>query len=563
MKIAFDATVLQGRKSGIGYYCQDLLRSLVAREDRDEYFVFSHLPVAPDVLDPNERVTFSNRRFSKIRAFYLHVLLPRLLREARPDLVHYTNFLGPVHDSHPYVVTIHDMGLERLGGYHPIGKRVYTRRLIPHTARRATLIITNSEYSKWDIVKYLGIPESRIRVTPLAASSHFRPYTEAEYRPVVRSYHLERPYFAYVGNLEPRKNLERLLEAFKSIRGRGFDLVIAGNSWFRGDRVIQRARELGLDEQVHFLGYVPRAHLPAIISGAEAFVYPSLLEGFGLPVLEAMACGRPVITSDNSSLSEISAGAALLVDPTKVKEIADAMIGVSEDSLLSGTLREKSLVRAAQFSWEKTAELTRQAYVEALELRSPRGLSRRSSGRRPDMEDLRQAIGRTIEYANQFDYPLTVPELRERLFSVATDEASIEGVLETMDLSRVGKYVSTDPGRVERRLRREVSSDQAIEQSWSHMRTLASFPFVRMIAFSGATAHRNMGDGDLDLFAVVEDGKLWAVLLGVTVWAKLKGLRKNVESSPFLVETLHGSRLVTQPSSSISSTSSPQSSAPA
>ena len=528
MKIAFDATVLHGQKSGVGYYCQDLLRSLVKGDNADEYFVFSHIPVPPDVIEQTERITFSDRGFSNVRAFYLHFLLPRLLREAQPDLVHYTNFLGPFYDSHPYVVTIHDMSLQRLAGYHPIAKRVYTKRLIPRVARRARLIITNSEYSKWDIVKYLGIPESRIRVTPLAASPLFRQYAEVDYRPVVRSYHIERPYFAYVGNLEPRKNLERLLEAFQSIRDRGFDLVIAGNSWFQGHRVFEKARELGLEEQVHFLGYVPRAHLPAIISGATAFVYPSLLEGFGVPVVEAMSCGCPVITSNNSSLREITGGAALLVDPTNVGEIADAMIGIGEQSSLSETLRQKSLAQASRFSWERTAEWTRHAYIEAFDADIRPRPSVTQESQPPDDEDLRRAIERTIDYANQFDYPLTLPELRERLFSVKTDEASLARTLEAMDLSWDGKYVNSEPGRLVRRRDRETASDHVIGLSWPHMRTVASVPFVRMIAFSGATAHRNMGDEDLDLFAVIEDGKLWAVLLAVTIWAKLKGLRKNI-----------------------------------
>src|SRR5205085_12488654 len=159
------------------------------------------------------------------------------------------------------------------------------------------------------------------------------------------------PYSLYVGNLEPRKNLERLIEAFARVPAKDHQLVIVGNRWYHGAVAEQKARSLGLNGRVKFLGYVPREDLPAIFSGATALVYPSLLEGFGLPIVEAMACGAPVITSNNSSMKEVAADAALLVDPRNVNEITEALTRMAEDGALREALSRKGLKRAAEFCW--------------------------------------------------------------------------------------------------------------------------------------------------------------------------------------------------------------------
>src|SRR5437867_4178191 len=364
MRIAFDGTVLHGRKSGVGYYCEELLKALLSFDKEDHFTVFSHQQLALNLPSCNGHLKFEDSVQFPIRAFYLHLMLPRILDAIGPDICHYTNFLAPVSEERPYVVTIHDMGVEVLRHAHPLTKREYTKRLIPRIARKARLIITNSEFSKWEIVRHLGIPEDRIRVTPLAASGEFEPVGA---QPVC-------PYFLYVGNLEPRKNLERLIEAFARMPQKEYQLVIVGNRWYHGGAPEQKARSLGLNGRVKFLGYVQRAELPALFSGATAFVYPSLLEGFGMPIVEAMACGTPVITSNNSAMTEVAGQAAMLVDPHSVREIAEALAQMAEDAPLRQALSRKGLARAAEFSWETTARLTLEAYREALELpqHSPR-----------------------------------------------------------------------------------------------------------------------------------------------------------------------------------------------
>jgi len=514
LKIAFDGTVLHGRKSGVGYYCEELLKAMLAIDHDNQFHVFSHKALDLKIPSSNGNLKFTNTVHFPIRAFYLHALLPGVLDGIQPDLAHYTNFLAPVSERRPYVVTIHDMGLEVLRDAHPLAKRLYTKRLVPHVARKARLIITNSEYSKWEIVRHLGISEDRIRVTPLAASAEFTP------KPPNGNGHAGNPYFLYVGNLEPRKNLERLIEAFARIPSKDHDLVLVGNRWYHGDAAEQKARSLGLNGRVKFMGYVPRGDLPGLFSGATAFVYPSLLEGFGMPIVEAMACGAPVITSNNSSMKEVSADAAVLIDPQSVREITEALASVAEDDGLRRELSKKGLERAAEFSWERTARLTLEAYQDA----TAPAFRRRpaATGASETHPELSRAIDRTIEYARLFQYPLTPEELRERLFDVKVDAVTIDTALKS-------RHYEPDATLLAVRAERETISDQAIQEVHPHLQTLASLPFVRMIAFSGATAHRNMTTTeDVDLFIVAEDGKLWAVFLTAVVWSKAKGLRKRL-----------------------------------
>jgi glycosyltransferase involved in cell wall biosynthesis len=517
MQIAFDATVLQGRKSGVGYYCEYLLRSMLEADHETDFFVFSHQPLALDAPLPAGKLQCSTARHFPVRAVYLHALLPGILNRVQPDLCHYTNFLAPISERRPYVVTIHDMGLEALRACHPLMKRLYTRNLIPRVARGARLILTNSEYSKWEIVRYLHICEDRIRVTPLAAAPEFSP-TGVSPSLVGNS----APYFLYVGNLEPRKNLLRLLDAFALLKS-DHELWIVGNDWYRSAPIHQRVRALGIRNRVRFLGYVPRADLPGLYRGATAFVYPSLLEGFGLPVIEAMACGTPVITSNNSALKEIAAGAALLIDPEDVQSIANGMGLIAEERAEREQLRCRGLKRAAEFSWEKTAALTLDAYREAIGQTATYAVGQASSS-----EEISYAIRKTVDYAALFDYPLKPAEIHERLFEVTADRAEFDAVLKAEKISRVGEFVSESRSQVEARIFREAISDRAIDKSWEKLGTLSSVPFVRMLAFSGATAHRNMSnDEDLDLFMIVEDGKVWFTFLVAILWAKWRGVRKT------------------------------------
>jgi alpha-1,3-rhamnosyl/mannosyltransferase len=530
MKVAFDATVVHGSKSGVGYYAQELLRALVRQESGTEYFVFSHRKLDSGVVDAAGGVEFSSSRFCPVRALYLHALLPGLLNRVQPDVVHYTNFLAPIRGPKPYVVTIHDMSLERLPECHSLAKRLYTRRLIPASARGARLVLTNSEYSRWETVRYLGIPEDRIRVTPLAASEMFRPPDDTTVREVTRRYGVAEPYFLYVGNIEPRKNLELLVDAFAGLPASAPGLVIAGGPGFEGSRVAARIARRVTGRRVRFLGYVARRDLPGLMGGATAFVYPSLLEGFGLPVLEAMASGVPVVTSSTSALGDLARGAALTIDPTRVDQLRDALDAVSRDPALGADLRRRGLARAAEFSWRNTATATHDGYREALDRGAPvRSSSGGTAAATPARaEQVRDAVRNAMHYADQFDYPLTPDEIRDRLAGVAADRDAVHDAIRALGVDPGAGFVQMRPGQAEERRRREAWSDHVLDEFRNELRWLASVPFIRMLAFTGATAHRNMQDRDIDLFTVVEDRRLWATLALVTLWARARGLRRNI-----------------------------------
>lgn len=300
------------------------------------------------------------------------VQVARLATRLNLDILHDPTGVMPlVLVRTPSIVTIHDA----VPHVHPqssthLDKLVY-RRWLPHMAKRIEAIITDSRQSKEDLAQNLKLNSERITVVPLAAGEQFRLLPPDEVGPVLGHYNITQPYILYVGALESRKNLPRLLQAYALLRQEisGTNLVIVGARKWKYTPIFNTVKELQLEPNVLFTGYVPDDHLPALYSGATLFVFPSLYEGFGLPVLEAMACGTPVVTSNTSSLPEVAGNAALLVDPYDVREIATAMRRVLLDPALAGELRVKGLKQAATFTWERTAKETISVYENVLATR--------------------------------------------------------------------------------------------------------------------------------------------------------------------------------------------------
>jgi glycosyltransferase involved in cell wall biosynthesis len=268
------------------------------------------------------------------------------------------------------VMTIPDLTTLRHPEFHEAAN-VELFQEIHDYAPQMDMIITESEHTKRDVVALLGIAPDRIRVTPLAAHEQYRPMNDQDQlqRTLERHALKGRPYILTVGTLEPRKNHTRLIEAFGLLK-RGGDLpnhslvMVGGKGWIY-DSVFETVRRLGLEADVRWLGYVPFDDLPALLSGADLFVYPSLYEGFGLPPLEAMACGAAVVASNTTSLPEVVDDAGLLVDPTNTDEIAAAMHRILKDDNLRRSLRKTAVERARTFTWDRTARLTFDAYDEA------------------------------------------------------------------------------------------------------------------------------------------------------------------------------------------------------
>jgi len=370
MILGFDATTLHGHMSGVGYYTARLMESLANGAGRgvvERMIVLSNREVA---VPQGERIEVYPRRRFAARSVWMQLLLPRILREVRPDLVHFTNYLAPLATGVPYVVSVHDMSLSVLPECHTLKKRLLTSSLVPAVARAARLVLTPSESTRRDVIRLIGLDPSRVRVIPYAASPIFRP-TPGDARHLEAAYGVRSPYLLYVGTLEPRKNLARTLRAFARIAASlpEHQFVLVGQRGWKYRDILREAARPEIAGRVSFPGYVPEADLPALYTNATCFVYPSLYEGFGLPVVEAMACGTAVLTSRSASLSEIAEGAALLVDPRDEVALANAMHALATDDALRRDLARRGADRARTFSWERTGRETAAAYREVCEAR--------------------------------------------------------------------------------------------------------------------------------------------------------------------------------------------------
>ncbi len=364
MLIGFEASALQGCKSGVGYYAENLLGGMMAAAPEHDFMLFSNRDMR-EAWQPLSRETLYDDRFFPVRAAWMQAILPGTLRRVRPDVCHFPNYLAPVAPGCPYLVTIHDMTLFITPRFHRFKKLVLDRTLVPHVARRAARIITVSKSARNDIVRYLKVPKEKVHVIMNAVSPAFKPVVDkASLDAVCARYGLDVPYVLYVGTIEPRKNLTRLIQAFAQLRKAGLPhkLVLVGQQGWHCEPIYAEVEKQGLQQDAIFTGYVPFDDLPALYSAAESMAFPSLYEGFGLPVLEAMACGTPVVTSASSSLAEVAGDAALLVDPFSVEEIASALRRIHSDRALAEELSYKGRERAAQFTWERAARATLALY---------------------------------------------------------------------------------------------------------------------------------------------------------------------------------------------------------
>jgi glycosyltransferase involved in cell wall biosynthesis len=304
-----------------------------------------------------------------------HLRLPVHLMTRPVDLFHGTFYTLPAFCPAPAVVTIHDITFHLHPEWYTRKARIAFNGFAASSARKARHILTVSECSRRDIIKAYGVPASKVTAVPLAPDPSFGPAQEPAHLAEVRKrYRLGEEYLLHVGSITPRRNLGRLLEAFASVRRRAphLTLVLAGSVEPPSPPIEAAIGRSGLSGSVRVAGYVRAEDLPALYGGAAAVVCPSLYEGFGLPVLEAMASGIPVLASSTSCFPEVAGDAALLVDPTSTEAIAEGLWSVLSDVALRGRLREKGLARAAEFTWERAARGTLAVYQRALSDEAPR-----------------------------------------------------------------------------------------------------------------------------------------------------------------------------------------------
>ena len=370
MKIAFDGTTLQPRRTGVGYYTEHLLHHLAPNVGAGDLVVVSNrLPDLTRPLPPG--VTVASAGASLVRMVWMQTMAPRLIRRAGADIAHFTNGMMPLVSAVPSVVTIHDMSLALYPETHPKRRLILNWPLVRQAAHRAAAIITGSHSAKQDIVRVCEIDPDRVHVVHLAAAPIFQPVTDQQQLAVLRHRHrLPERFVLCVGAIEPRKNLPRLFEAFAARKRSGelpHDLVCVGPYGWLSSDLGERIKNLGIKDAVHFTGYVPIDDLPGLYSLAEMFVYLSLYEGFGLPALEAMACGTPVIVGHSGSVAEVTGGAAELVDPLDVDAIGTALVKLGNDPVLRCDLGDRGMRKAAEYSWDRAARETLAVYRTVLE----------------------------------------------------------------------------------------------------------------------------------------------------------------------------------------------------
>jgi glycosyltransferase involved in cell wall biosynthesis len=367
MRIGIDAHRIGTRSTGSQTYVYNLLKHLALLESHgEEYAVY--LEPAQRIEELESHPSFRTRTIWTSSAPLRYAwFYPLEGWRKRFDVFHAQYSLPPLLRGRS-VLTVFDLAYERFPQFFRRKIRTQMKFMIRESCRRADHIITISESSKRDLIEIYKIDPKRITVTYPGAMDSCRPMGLGLVWDRLRdAYNLDSPYILYVGNLEPRKNLSRLLEAYAELRRReriNHKLVIVGQKDWLYHEVFETIRIRSLENDVAFTGYIPADDLPAFYNGASVMVYPSIFEGFGLPVVEAMACGTPVITSTGSSLEEIAKDAALLVDPFSVSSISTAIEKVVNSLELQKQLRQAGLTRVSQFSYRNMAEQTRSVYQQ-------------------------------------------------------------------------------------------------------------------------------------------------------------------------------------------------------
>lgn len=362
MDIGIDASrAARPERTGTENYSLYVTRELLRLAPSHRFRLYFNAPPPPDLFPSDARVQHRVMPFPRL---WTHLRLSMEMLARAPDVLFVPAHVLPL--VHPRAVaTIHDLGYRHYPETHGWRARLYLEWGTRFNAATSRLIVTDSNWSREDIVRTYGVPHEKVRVAYPGLRPGLGPVRDAtRVDETLARYGVPRPYLLYVGTLQPRKNLTRLIEAFAAL-SEPHALVLAGKKGWLYDDILSRARELGIERRVVFTGYVPDDDLPALLTAADLFVFPSLYEGFGFPVLEAMACETPVVSSNASSLPEVTGDAALLVPPEDTGALAAAMRQVLSDAALRQALVQRGREQAAEFTWERCASEVLRALEEA------------------------------------------------------------------------------------------------------------------------------------------------------------------------------------------------------
>lgn len=357
-------------RQGLGVYSYNLLRSLSKIDKKNQYLI---LTSRQDELSLTPNFNFVNIPALN-EVIWEQVALPLELKKRALDLVHFTVNSAPVFYTGKMVFTIHDLAFSHYqykvpGLYYQL-VRYYRRFLVPRIAKRAQAVITVSNHTKRELIERLGLKEEKVKVIPEAAGNSFHQIKDNEHLDKFRHrYSLPEKYILALGSLEPRKNTKGIIDAYAYLhKTKNLDhaLVLVGVGKEARQKIKTYLNSKKIFNRVIMLGYLNSTDLNLLYNGAEVFIFPSFYEGFGLPILEAMACGTPVITSNVSSLPEVAGDAALLTDPNDIEDLAAAITTILSDESLRNKLKACGLKRSLEFSWEETAKKTLEVYEKAV-----------------------------------------------------------------------------------------------------------------------------------------------------------------------------------------------------
>jgi alpha-1,3-rhamnosyl/mannosyltransferase len=374
MKIILAVNAIKPPLTGIGRYTWELASRISCMQGVDVVRFFfegrwvndieSLLDQSPGKLAIRQRLLRSTLAVATYRRLS-PLLLRHRLQSFTDHLYHSPNFYLPPFAG-PAIATIHDLSIFRCPQFHPAERVAFMQREIQTALTRASFLITDSEFIRKEIIEFFGWPKEKVRAVPLGVSEEYRPRRIEEAGGVLRKFGLDFcSYTLCVATIEPRKNIEVLLSAYEALpqaKRNCYPLVLVGGSGWRSEIIHRRIEQGQRQGWLYYLGYVPEADLPTLFSAARGFVYPSLYEGFGLPVLEAMASGLPVLISDRSSLPEVASGAALIVEAEDVQAMTENFRILLEDDQWRSEASRRSLKVAERYSWETTAQKTIEVY---------------------------------------------------------------------------------------------------------------------------------------------------------------------------------------------------------
>ena len=374
-KIGINTRYLQRKQSGIERYIEELIVHLGVIDKENKYILFfnKHAQIPKLPLPDNFRILTSRLPTKNlwIRILWEHIFLWYEIKKNKIDVFHGPAFFVPLlkPKNCKYVITVHDITFVKFPETFTLGTRLYYKLLFPHSLKLADVIITDSESTKNDLIKEYNLYKKNTKVVYLGISPNFLTKLKKEKLDEVKiKYNLPNKYFLFTGVLSPRKNVEKIIEVFSRLKQKeeykGYKLIIVGRRGWLFENIFNKVKQLNLEEEVEFIDYVPEKDLPAIYNLADLFLFPSLYEGFGFPILEAMAQDTPVITSNISSMPEVAGNAAILVDPKNTEEIESAIEKLRKIPNLRESLIKKGSLQVKKFKWQKTAEKTKQIYDE-------------------------------------------------------------------------------------------------------------------------------------------------------------------------------------------------------